>query len=123
MFKFLTKFFDFNQKEINRLKKRVEEINQLEDKARVLKDADFANETKKLKGEIAGDATKLDSHLPWAYALVREAARRTLGQRHFDVQMIAAIGLHEGKIAEQKTGEGKNLSATPALYLNGFTGR
>ncbi|OGK52940.1 preprotein translocase subunit SecA [Candidatus Roizmanbacteria bacterium RIFCSPLOWO2_01_FULL_44_13] len=122
MFKFIRRFFDFNQKEINRLKKRVEEINQLEDKARALKDADFVHETKRLKEEIAGDATKLNFHLPWAYALVREAARRTLGQRHFDVQMIAAIGLHEGKIAEQKTGEGKTLSATPALYLNALTG-
>ena len=123
MFKFISRFFDFNQGEINRLKKKVEEINQLEDKTRILKDADFPKETKKLKEAIDGDISKLDSHLPWAYALVREAARRSLGQRHFDVQMIAAVGLHEGKIAEQKTGEGKTLSATPALYLNALTGR
>lgn len=123
MFNFLTKFFDFNQKEISRITKKVTEINALEDRARKLRDSDFVKETKKLKEEIAGDMGKTDNHLPWAYALTREAARRTLGQRHFDVQMVAAIALHEGKIAESKTGEGKTLSATPALYLNALTGR
>lgn len=123
MFNFLTKFFDFNQKEISRLSKKIQEINSLEDKARKLKDSDFAKETEKLKKEIGGDMEKTHQHLPWAYALVREAARRTLNQRHFDVQMIAAVALHEGKIAESKTGEGKTLSATPALYLNALTGR
>ncbi len=123
MFNFLTKFFDFNQKEISRITKKVTEINALEDRARKLKDSDFVKETKKLKEEIAGDMGKTDNYLPWAYALTREAARRTLGQRHFDVQMVAAIALHEGKIAESKTGEGKTLSATPALYLNALTGR
>jgi preprotein translocase subunit SecA len=61
--------------------------------------------------------------LPWAYALVREAARRSLGIKHFDVQLIAGVALHEGKIAEQKTGEGKTLTATTALYLNALTGK
>lgn len=122
MFNFLTKFFDFNQKEISRLTKKVQEINSLEDKARKLKDSDFPKETEKLKNSIDGDMEKTHKHLPWAYALVREAARRTLNQRHFDVQMIAAVALHEGKIAESKTGEGKTLSATPALYLNALTG-
>ena len=123
MFNIFKKLFDFNLKEIERIKKIVEEINQSEDKARILKDEDFTKETKKLKEKINGDSSVLTSYLPWAYALVREAARRTLGQRHFDVQMIAAVALHEGKIAEQKTGEGKTLSATPALYLNALTGR
>ncbi|KKP68596.1 MAG: Protein translocase subunit SecA [Candidatus Roizmanbacteria bacterium GW2011_GWA2_35_19] len=123
MFNIFKKLFNFNLKEIERIKKIVEEINRLEDKARVLKDEDFTKETKKLKEKIGGDSSVLTSYLPWAYALVREAARRTLGQRHFDVQMIAAVALHEGKIAEQKTGEGKTLSATPALYLNALTGR
>ena len=64
-----------------------------------------------------------DDLLPEAFALVREAAYRTIGERHFDEQLMAAIALHSGKIAEQKTGEGKTLSATPALYLNALTGR
>ncbi len=123
MLNFLKKLFDYNQKQIERLKKKVDEINKLEDKARVLKDEDFKKETKKLKEAIAEDEKKLDQYLPWAYALVREAARRTLNQRHFDVQLMAAIALHEGKIAEQKTGEGKTLSAVPALYLNALLGR
>lgn len=121
MLNFFTKFFDYNQREINRLTKRVAEINALEDKVRALKDVDFKKETKKLQEAIKGDLNETSKHLPWAYALVREAARRVLGQRHFDVQMIAAVALHEGKIAEQKTGEGKTLSATPALYLNALT--
>ena len=122
MLNFFKNFFDFNQKEINRLKKRVEEINKLEDKTRHLKDEDFAKETKKLKEIIKSDISKTNEMLPWSYALVREAARRVLGQRHFDVQLIAGIALHEGKIAEQKTGEGKTLSAVSALYLNALTG-
>jgi preprotein translocase subunit SecA len=122
MFNFLTKFFDFNQKEVTRITKKVTAINALEDKARKLKDSDFVKETKKLREIIAGDMKNTDQQLPWAYAVVREAARRTLGQRHFDVQMVAAIALHEGKIAESKTGEGKTLSATPALYLNALAG-
>lgn len=123
MLNFLTKFFDYNQREINRLKKKVEEINELEDEVRKLKDSDFPKETKKLKERIAGNSSKLNEFLPWAFSLAREAARRSLGQRHFDVQLIASIALHEGKIAEQKTGEGKTLSAVPALYLNGLTGK
>lgn len=123
MFNFLTKYFDYNQKEISRITKKVAEINALEDKARSLKDSEFVRETKKLKETINGDMNKTSEHLAWSYALAREAARRVLGQRHFDVQMIAAIALHEGKVAESKTGEGKTLSATPALYLNALTGR
>lgn len=123
MLNFLTKFFDYNRREISRLQKKVEEINKFEDKARSLKDNDFSGETNKLKEIISGDISKLDSNLSWAFALAREAARRTLGQRHFDVQLMASISLHEGKIAEQKTGEGKTLSAVPALYLNALTGK
>jgi preprotein translocase subunit SecA len=123
MLGFLKKLFDYNQKEINRLKKKVEEINKLEDKARNLKNEDFPKETNKLKELINSKEKLLDDVLPWAYALVREAARRVLQQRHFDVQLMAAVALHEGKIIEQKTGEGKTLSATPALYLNALTGK
>lgn len=123
MLNFLARFFDYNQREVNRLKKKVEEINKLEDKSRSLKDDDFIRETNKLKEIISGDSSKLDANLNWAFALAREAARRTLGQRHFDVQLMASLSLHEGKIAEQKTGEGKTLSAVPALYLNALTGK
>jgi len=123
MFNFLKKFFDYNEKEIRRIKKIVEQINSLEDKARVLKDEDFPKETEKLKEEVLEKGKLLNQILPWAFALVREAARRVLKQRHFDVQLMAGVALHEGKIAEQKTGEGKTLSATTALYLNALTGK
>lgn len=123
MFNVFKNFFDYNQREVGRLQKKVDEINKLEDKARNLKDGDFAKETKKLQEIVRADESKLNEVMPWAYALAREAARRVLGQRHFDVQLIAAIALHEGKIAEQKTGEGKTLSSVPALYLNALTGK
>lgn len=122
MLNLFKKFINFNQREVDRLKKRVDEINALEDKARVLKDADFIQETKKLRSQVQNDAQSLDESLPWAYALVREMARRTLGERHYDSQLMAGVALHEGKVAEQKTGEGKTLSATAPLYLNALAG-
>ncbi len=122
MFKFLSKLLDTNEKELRSLRAVVEKINSLENETKKLKDADFAKKTVQLKERLtSGDA--LDDVLPEAYALVREAARHTIGERHYDVQLIAAIALHQGKVAEQKTGEGKTLSATPALYLNALTGR
>ena len=122
MFKFLNKFLDSNEKEISRLTKIVEVVNSHEPEMKKLKDADFVKKTAEFKERLAKGAT-LDEILPEAFALVREAAFRTIGQRHFDVQMIAALTLHNGKVAEQKTGEGKTLSAIPALYLNALTGR
>lgn len=123
MFKFLKNFLDYNEKELNRIRKKLEEINRLEDEVRNLADKDFPEETAKLKKLIQSGEKTLDDILPRAFALVREASRRVLGQRHFDVQLIAGVALHEGKIAEQKTGEGKTLSATTALYLNSLTGK
>jgi len=123
MLKFLKKFFDSNLGEINRLQKQVLEINELEKKAKKLKDLDFPKQTEKLRKEIDGRKDKLNQALPWAYALVREASFRVLGERHYDVQLMASIALHEGKIAEQKTGEGKTLSATAPLYLNALLGK
>lgn len=123
MFNFLKKFFDYNQREVERYKKKVVEINLLEDKARKLVDKDFVKETEKLKDTVQSDPASIEGILPWSFALVREAARRVLGQRHFDVQLMAGLGLHEGKITEQKTGEGKTLSATTALYLNALVGK
>ncbi len=122
MFNPFKSFFDFNKKEIDRLAKRVEEINKLEDSVRNLKDKDFAAETKKLQEQLKS-GTSLDEILPYSFALVREAARRVLGTRHYDVQLMAGIALHEGTVAEQKTGEGKTLSATSPLYLNALTGK
>src|SRR5690348_9055984 len=123
MLKFIKQIFNFNDREVQRLRKKVEEINDLESEVRDLKDEDFAKETKKLRAVITSNKKTLDDILPWAYALVREAARRELGERHFDVQLIAGIALHEKKVVEQRTGEGKTLTATAALYLNALTGK
>ncbi len=117
MLKLLTSLFDLNKRELKRLRKKVDQINTQEDKAKALQDEDFAKHTNQLKDKAASGRLTEDDQV-WAFALVREAARRTLGLRHFDVQLMAAWALSEGKIAEQKTGEGKTLSATPALYFN-----
>src|SRR3989304_3756330 len=122
MFKFLTKFLDSNDKQIQRLTSVVAEINELEGEIKKLKDKDFRTKTETLKKQIV-DGKSLDQILPYAFALVREAADRKINERPYDVQLIAAIVLHEGKVAEQKTGEGKTLSASLPLYLNSLTGR
>ncbi len=122
MLNVLTKFFDSNEKEIKKLEPIVAEINSLEEKTKKLKDSDFPKKTKEFKKRVE-EGEPLELLLPEAFALVREAARRTIGQRHFDVQLMAAAVLSGGKIAEQKTGEGKTLSAVPALYLNALTGK
>ncbi len=122
MLNFITKLFDSNDKEISKLLPIVAEINGLEGKIKKLKDSDFPKKTEELKKRVAnGESIYL--LLPEAFALVREAAQRTLGLRHYDVQLIAAAVLAQGKVAEQKTGEGKTLSATPALYLHALTGK
>ena len=122
MFNFLGKLLDSNEKELTRTRKIVEKINVLESDVKHLKDAGFTKKTAEFRERLAS-GTVLDDLIPESFALVREASLRSIGQRHFDVQMIAAIALHSGKIAEQKTGEGKTLSAIPALYLNAITGR
>ncbi len=98
------------------------QINAQEPAIKKLKDAGFIKKTAEFKERILSGQT-LDNILPEAFALVREAAFRSIGQRHYDVQLIAALTLHFGNVAEQKTGEGKTLSALPALYLNALTGR
>ncbi len=122
MFKFLTKLLDSNEKQIQRLNGIVAEINAREKDIKKLKDKDFRKKTEEFKNAIK-DGKSLDQLLPEAYALVREAAFRTINERPYDVQLMAAIVLHEGKVAEQKTGEGKTLSASLPLYLNALTGR
>ncbi len=114
MLNIFSKFLDLNQQQISRLQKIVSEINALESKAKKLKDTDFPKETEKLKKKLS---------LPWAFALAREASWRVLGQRPYDVQLIAGIALYEGKVAEQKTGEGKTLSAVAPLYLRALEGK
>ncbi len=116
------KLFDSNEKEISKLSSLIEEINSLEQKVKKLKDADFPQKTKELKERVE-DGEPLENIMAQAFALVREASVRTLGLRHFDVQLMAAASLAFGKIAEQKTGEGKTLSATPALFLHALTGK
>ena len=122
MFKFLTKFLDFNQKEVDRLQKTVDEINSFERKIKKLKTEDFVKKTAEFKKRIKDEAS-LREVLPEAFALAREASDRALGIRPFDVQMMASVALFEGKVAEQKTGEGKTLSAVPALYLRALMGK
>jgi len=118
----LNKFFDSNEKEINKLKPIVSEINSFEEKFKKLKDKEFPKKTAEFKERISSGES-LDILLPESFALVREASKRSIGQRHYDVQLMAAIVLASGKIAEQKTGEGKTLSSIPALYLHSLTGR
>lgn len=112
---------DPQAKTLKRLKKRVAEINRLAPKYEKLSDAKLKAQTDVLKKRLKKES--LDKLLPDAFALVREAATRTLGQRHFDVQLIGGMVLHEGSVAEMKTGEGKTLVATLAVYLNALTGK
>lgn len=122
MLKIFSKFLDLNQKEVERLAKIVEKINSFEDKAKKLKEKDFIKKTEEFKKRIA-NGEKMEDILPEAFAVAREATYKTLGMRHYDVQMMAATALFEGKVAEQKTGEGKTLSAVPALYLRALAGK
>jgi preprotein translocase subunit SecA len=122
MVKFLSGLFDSNEKELKRLQPRVQRVNELEPEFEKLSDADLRNKTGEFKARLEG-GTPLDDLLPEAFAAVREAAKRTLGQRHFDVQILGGVALHQGKIAEMKTGEGKTLVATLPLYLNCLTGK
>ncbi len=123
MLKFFKRFVDYNQREIDRLQKIVDEISAKEEWARKLSAKDFPKETQKLKEQVRSGKKQLNEVLVGAFALVREAARRVLGQRHVDVQLMAGIALSEGKKEKKKTGEGKTLSATTALYLHALKGR
>ena len=111
-----------NDRVIRRMRKEVERINALESGIAALNDADLRAKTDEFKNRLA-QGEKLDALLPEAFAVVREASKRTLEMRHFDVQLIGGIVLHEGKIAEMRTGEGKTLVATLPVYLNALTGR
>lgn len=118
----LNKIIDLNAREVKKLEPFVASINSYEEKYKKLKDTDFPKKTEEFKKRIEKGEKVLDL-LPEAFALVREAASRTIGLRHYDVQMMAATALAQGKVAEQKTGEGKTLSAVPALYLHALSGK
>jgi preprotein translocase subunit SecA len=111
-----------NQKELDRVKPLVGKINDLEPNFKSLKNEDFKAKTQLLKKNLK-DGRKLTSLIPESFALVREAASRVLGERHYDAQLIGGIFLHEGKISEMKTGEGKTLVSTLPAYLNALTGK
>ncbi len=117
-----SKILDINQKELNRLSRLVEEVNSFESKVKKIKRGDFAKKTKEFKERIKKGEV-LEKLIPEAFALVREASWRELGMRPYDVQMMASIALFEGKVVEQKTGEGKTLSAVAPLYLRGIAGK
>ncbi|HXB98572.1 MAG TPA: DEAD/DEAH box helicase, partial [bacterium] len=111
-----------NQRELARLQPRVEGIARLEPQMQALTDEQLQAKTVEFKRRLA-DGQTLDDILEEAFAVVREAARRTLGMRHYDVQMIGGMVLHSGKIAEMRTGEGKTLVASLPVYLNALSGK
>jgi preprotein translocase subunit SecA len=117
-----SRFVDVNQKEIDRFRAIVAKINVLEPEIKKYKAKDFAAKTAELRERLTNGAL-LTELLPEAFALAREASWRTIGKRPYDEQLMAAIALADGKIAEQKTGEGKTLSAVPALYLHALGGK
>src|SRR5215212_9586562 len=115
-------FGSANDRRVKAYRPRVAAINALEPELEALSDADLRARTDAFKAEVAAGKSLNDILVP-AFATVREAAKRTLGQRHFDVQLIGGMVLHEGDIAEMKTGEGKTLVATLAVYLNALAGK
>jgi len=117
----ITKFIkSSNQKELDRISRIVEKINLLEENFKNLSDSEFPKKTIEFKNQIK-DGKTLNELLPEAFALVREAAKRTRNERHFNAQLIGGVALHEGKIAEMRTGEGKTLTITLAAYLNSLS--
>ena len=113
---------DPNTRELNRLIEKVQLINDLEPELGKLSDEDLKNKTALFRARLQ-DGETLDDVMVEAFAVVREASKRTIGLRHYDVQMIGGMVLHDGKIAEMRTGEGKTLVATLPIYLNGLSGR
>ena len=115
-------FKTYSEKEVKRIKPIVSKINSFEDEISKLSDKDLKAKTEEFKNRLNSGET-LDDILPEAFAVVREASKRVLGMRHFDVQLIGGVVLHQGRIAEMKTGEGKTLVATLPVYLNALTGK
>ena len=120
---FISKFIkSSNQKELDRIAKIVERVNSFEVMVKEIADEEFPKKTLELREQLNG-AKDIDDLLPQAFALVREASKRTRNERHYDVQTIGGVALHEGKIAEMRTGEGKTLTITLAAYLNALRGK
>ncbi len=115
-------FGSHNDREIKKYREIVTRVNEWENRISLLSDAELAGKTAEFKGRLENGATISDI-LPEAFACVREAGKRVLKMRHFDVQIIGGAILHDGRIAEMKTGEGKTLVATLPLYLNALTGK
>ncbi|MEO8445137.1 MAG: preprotein translocase subunit SecA, partial [Gammaproteobacteria bacterium] len=123
MFNWLTRLFGSrNQRLLRRYARIVTAANELEPGLKALDDAALRGKTDEFRQRLAA-GTALDDLIPEAFAVVREAARRTLGLRHFDMQLVGGLSLHEGKIAEMRTGEGKTLVATLPAYLNALPGK
>ncbi|NLK00901.1 MAG: DEAD/DEAH box helicase, partial [Clostridia bacterium] len=118
----IKRLFNENEREIRKLQRQVDEINNIEADIRLLSDSELAGKTEEFKNRLGGGES-LDAILPEAFAVVREASRRVLDMRHFDVQLMGGIVLHRGRIAEMKTGEGKTLVATLPAYLNALEGK
>ena len=116
------KLFGSNEREIERLRPIVEKINTFEIGLSRLSDEELKNKTQEFRERLGQGAT-LNEILPEAFAVVREASKRVIGERHYDVQLIGGMALHQGKIAEMKTGEGKTLTSTLPVYLNALTGK
>lgn len=122
MLKSIKSFFDPTERELKRLGSVVQAINALEPAMQALSDSELRNKTDEFQDRLQAGVT-LDDILPEAFAAVREASRRVLGMRQYDVQLVGGIILHQGRIAEMKTGEGKTLTATLPVYLNALTNR
>jgi preprotein translocase subunit SecA len=120
--KLLKNLLDDNAREVKKMSRTVEQINRLETKMEKLSDAELQAKTGEFKARLERGES-LDDLLPEAFAVTREASRRVLGMRHFDVQLMGGMVLHQGRIAEMKTGEGKTLVATLPVYLNALTGQ
>ena len=123
---FFTKIFGSNEREIRKLQPIVDSINSFEEKIKTLSDEQLRGKTDEFRERLnppAGGGETLDDILPEAFAVVREVAKRVIGERHYDVQLMGGIALHRGTITEMKTGEGKTLTSTLAIYLNAIEGK
>ena len=116
-------FKSTNQQELDKIQNLIQAINEKESETKSLSEGDFKEKTFNFKKNAQSGSFKINEIIPESFALVREAAKRTLGERHYDVQLAGGLILHSGKIAEMKTGEGKTLVSTLPAYLNSLTNK
>jgi preprotein translocase subunit SecA len=120
----MKKIFGTKQdRDIRALRPMLIEVNALEEKYKAMSDSELQGQTQILKNKLSNEGMTVGDILPEAFAVVREASKRVLNMRHFDVQILGGVVLHQGKISEMKTGEGKTLTATLPLYLNALAGK